>query len=72
MNYHINVFYSPEDEGWIANIPDLGYCSAFGQTPDEAVREVMVAQEAWLESCRKHNDPIPEPRYSPPTLREVA
>jgi predicted RNase H-like HicB family nuclease len=40
-DYHINIFYSEEDEGYIADIPDLKYCSAFGSTVEEAVREVL-------------------------------
>ena len=35
-DYHINIFYSEEDGGYIADIPDLEACSAFGATPDEA------------------------------------
>jgi predicted RNase H-like HicB family nuclease len=31
-HYHINIFYSQEDEGYIADIPDLKYCSGFGLT----------------------------------------
>ena len=33
-DYHINIFYSEEDGGYIADIPDLEYCSAFGATPE--------------------------------------
>jgi predicted RNase H-like HicB family nuclease len=40
-DYHINIFYSEEDEGYIADIPDLSVCSAFGITPEEALREVQ-------------------------------
>ena len=47
-DYHINVFYSEEDGGYIADIPDLKSCSAFGRTPDEALREVQIAKKAWL------------------------
>ena len=64
-DYHINVFYSDEDEGWIAHIPDLEGCSAFGDTPVDAVREVQIAKQLWLESARAHGDPIPPPRYRP-------
>ena len=46
-DYHINIFYSPEDEGYIADIPDLETCSAFGQTPEEALAELTEAREAW-------------------------
>jgi predicted RNase H-like HicB family nuclease len=63
--YHINVFYSDDDGGYIADIPDLEACSAFGQTPEEAVAEVERAKEAWLRSAREAGKPIPEPRYKP-------
>lgn len=64
-DYHINVFYSEDDGGYIADIPDLRHCSAFGSSPEEALREVLVAKEAWLEAARTHGKPIPEPRYRP-------
>ena len=51
-DYHINVFYSDDDECYIADIPDLKFCSAFGSTPEEAVREVEIAKTAWLEAAR--------------------
>lgn len=64
-DYHINVFYSEEDAGYIADIPDLKHCSAFGNTADEAVREVLKAKEVWLESARANGKPIPLPYYRP-------
>ncbi len=64
-DYHINVFYSDEDEGYIADMPDLKYCSAFGSTPEEALRAVLGAKKAWLEAAREHGKPIPQPRYRP-------
>jgi len=62
-DYHINLFCSDEDEGHIADIPDLKQCSAFGSTPEGALREVLKARDAWLEAVRKHGKPIPEPCY---------
>ena len=64
-NYQINVFYSDEDAGWIADIPDLEACSAFGDTADEALRAVEVAKQAWLETAHQKHKPIPAPRYRP-------
>ena len=64
-DYHINVFYSEEDGGYIADIPDLKSCSAFGDTPEEALREVLNAKQAWLAAAKKHRKPIPPPRYRP-------
>jgi predicted RNase H-like HicB family nuclease len=64
-DYHINVFYSEEDEGYIADIPDLAACSAFGNTPAEALAQVEIAKAAWLEAARAEGKPIPAPRYRP-------
>jgi len=64
-DYHINIFYSEQDEGYIADIPDLKYCSAFGKSPQDALSEVLKAKDAWLESARKHGKPVPEPHYRP-------
>ncbi|MEY3870533.1 MAG: type II toxin-antitoxin system HicB family antitoxin [Microcoleaceae cyanobacterium] len=64
-DYHINIFYSPEDEGYIADIPDLKYCSAFGETPEEALSEVQIAKAAWLETAKLQGKLIPEPKYRP-------
>lgn len=65
QDYHINIFYSQEDGEYIADIPDLKYCSASGATPEEALREVLVAKTLWLEAARNNGKPIPEPRYRP-------
>ncbi len=64
-DYHINIFYSEEDEGYIADIPDLEACSAFGSTPAEALKQVEIAKQAWLEAARAEGKPIPLPRYRP-------
>jgi predicted RNase H-like HicB family nuclease len=64
-DYHINIFYSEEDEGYIADIPDLQACSAFGHTPAEALAEVEVAKKIWLETAQAEGKPIPEPTYRP-------
>ena len=64
-DYHINIFYSSEDEGYIADIPDLKYCSAFGETPEAALQEVQIAKTAWLEAAKATGKPIPEPKYRP-------
>jgi predicted RNase H-like HicB family nuclease len=64
-DYHINVFYSDEDQCYIADIPDLKHCSALGNTPERAVREVEKAKALWLAAARENGMPIPEPRYRP-------
>ncbi len=64
-DYHINIFYSEEDGGYIADIPDLDSCSAFGDTPEEALAEVELAKKMWLEAAGARGASIPEPRYRP-------
>lgn len=64
-DYHINIFYSEEDDGYIADIPDLGSCSAFGKTPELALEEVEKAKKAWIEAAHQSGKPVPSPRYRP-------
>jgi predicted RNase H-like HicB family nuclease len=68
-DYHINLFYSEEDHGWIADIPDLEHCSAFGDTTRQALDEVLAAKEAWLKAASSDRRPIPPPRYRPAAVR---
>jgi len=65
-DYHSNIFWSDEDRCYVADIPDLKFCLAFGETPEDALREVLAAKRAWLESARERGDHIPEPTYRPP------
>ncbi len=64
-DYHINIFYSEEDEGYIADIPDLKSCSAFGSTPENALKEVENAKQIWLEAAQAAGKSIPTPKYRP-------
>lgn len=64
-DYHINIFYSAEDGCYVADLPDLEFCSAFGATAEEALSELRVARDAWIQSATERGDQIPEPRYRP-------
>jgi len=64
-DYHINIFYSAEDEGYIADIPDLRGCSAWGATPAEALEELESAKAAWIAAAQASGKPIPAPQYRP-------
>lgn len=63
--YHINTFWYPDDERWVADVPDLKGCSAHGATPQEAMAEAQIAIELWIETAKERGIPIPEPRYRP-------
>ena len=60
--YEIDIFWSEEDDGYVANVPELTYCSAWGETYEDALREVQVAMDLHLETLREHGRPIPEPK----------
>ena len=64
-DYHINIFYSDQDGGYIADIPDLAHCSAFGESPEQALEEALIAKKAWLEAAKKEGKAIPKPKYRP-------
>lgn len=64
-DYHINIFFSDEDGGYIADVPDLEACSAFGETAEQALSEVERAKAAWLAAAKEAGKPVPLPRYRP-------
>lgn len=59
--YPISVFWSVEDGAWVADVPDLAYCSAFGDTPHDAVAEVEIAIAAWLDAAKSSGRSAPQP-----------
>ncbi len=63
--YSINVFWSADDDCWIADIPDMKCCSAHGDTPVEALIEVQIAMHGWLKVAQDMDMPLPEPDYQP-------
>ena len=64
-DYHTNIFYSDEDGGYIADTPDLVACSAFGETPEEALSELQIAKAAWLKAAEAEGKPSPSPTFRP-------
>ena len=61
VRYHINIFFSEEDGGYIADIPDLAHRAASGVTPELALGEVLKAKAAWMEAARAEGKPVPPP-----------
>ena len=63
--YHINIFWSEEDDCYCANIPDLRDCSGQGDTPQEALEEVLEERDAWLDNWLSAGEEIPAATYRP-------
>ena len=62
-DYHINVFWSEEDDSCVLDIPDQDACSAFGATAVEALEEAFKAKEACLAGARENGDAFPPHGY---------
>ncbi|MBN1236752.1 MAG: type II toxin-antitoxin system HicB family antitoxin [Methanotrichaceae archaeon] len=60
--YAIEIFYSEEDEGFIAIVPELPGCSAFGETEERALQEVKIAMQLWLATAKEIGRGIPVPQ----------
>jgi predicted RNase H-like HicB family nuclease len=56
------IFWSETDEVFIAEMPELSGCMAHGGTPDEALKEVNIMAEEWLELAQEEGWEIPEPK----------
>ena len=58
--YEIIIFWSNEDQSFIADVPELPGCMAHGASHAEALENAQQAIELWLETAVEHGDPIPE------------
>ncbi len=65
-HYHINIFWSAEEDCFVAEIPDLKHCTGQGDTPEEALTDVMEAQDTWIVACLSAGESLPAPEYSAP------
>lgn len=65
FKYLVQIFWSDEDQGFIATAPDLPGCSAFGNTQQDAAKEMEQAMESWLAACKKMGRPYPEAQAKP-------
>jgi predicted RNase H-like HicB family nuclease len=62
VRYEIIIYWSSEDEAFIAEVPELPGCAADGLTYQDALRNVETVIAEWLETARGLGRPIPEPR----------
>jgi predicted RNase H-like HicB family nuclease len=60
--YEVIIYWSKDDGAFIAEVPELPGCAADGTSYAEALRNVEVVIDEWLETARSLNRPIPEPR----------
>ena len=65
LKYSVNIYWSDEDEAFLAEVPDLPGCVADGQTYEDALAEAQVIMEEWIETAEFLGREIPEPKTRP-------
>lgn len=64
LKYTVEVIWSDEDESYVADVPELPYCMAHGETYEEAMREIVESMTLHVEVLKKLGRPVPEPRLA--------
>ena len=60
--YEIIIYWSKEDEAFIAEVPELSGCIAHGESPEDALKNAKEAIQLWIDTAKEFGDPIPEPK----------
>jgi len=60
--YEIIVFWSDEDQAYVADVPELPGCMAHGESYESALANVKEAISLWIETAKEFGDPVPEPK----------
>ena len=60
--YELIIYWSDDDEAFVAEVPELPGCAAHGDTPDAALAHCGDAIELWIDTAKETNRPIPAPK----------
>ena len=60
--YEVIIYWSDEDQAFVAEVPELRGCAAHGATQEAALANAQDAIRLWLDTAREYGDPIPEPK----------
>jgi predicted RNase H-like HicB family nuclease len=62
LKYEVIIYWSAEDESFLAEVPELAGCMADGTTPEAALRNAHMVAREWIETARELGRAVPEPR----------
>ena len=62
IKYEIIIYWSKEDEAFVADVPELPGCAAHGATQETALRNAQDAIRLWIDTANEFGDPVPEPK----------
>jgi predicted RNase H-like HicB family nuclease len=60
--YEIIIYWSSEDQVFLAEVPELPGCIAHGPTQEAALAQCQEAIQLWIDTAREFGDPVPEPK----------
>jgi predicted RNase H-like HicB family nuclease len=60
--YEIIIYWSNEDQAFVAEVPELPGCTAHGSTHEESLANAKAAMQLWIDTANEFGDPIPEPK----------
>jgi predicted RNase H-like HicB family nuclease len=60
--YEVIIYWSEEDEAFVAEVPQLPGCAAHGPSQEAALANAQDAIRLWLDTAKEFGDPIPEPK----------
>jgi predicted RNase H-like HicB family nuclease len=62
FKYEIIIYWSNDDNAFIAEVPELPGCLAHGETPEKALKSANEAIRLWIDTAKEFGDPIPQPK----------
>jgi predicted RNase H-like HicB family nuclease len=62
QKYEIIIYWSNEDQVFVAEVPELRGCMAHGDTEESALKNIKDAIQLWIDTAREFGDPVPEPK----------
>ena len=62
QKYEIIIYWSPEDQVFVAEVPELPGCMAHGDSQEAALASAQEATQLWIDTALEFGDPVPEPK----------
>jgi len=60
--YEIIIYWSKEDQVFVADVPELPGCMAHGESQEAALKNINTAIQLWIDTAKEFDDPVPEPK----------
>jgi predicted RNase H-like HicB family nuclease len=60
--YEVIIYWSEEDQVFVAEVPELPGCAAHGSSPETALAQAQEAISLWIDTAREFGDPVPAPK----------